>query len=336
MGNIKVSIIVPVYNVENYVSKCLDSLVNQTLSNIEIIVINDGSTDNSIDIIKKYEQKYQDKMIVIDKKNEGVGEARNCGIKVAKGEYLGFVDSDDYVELNMFEKLYNKANENNSDIAICQFKNVDEDYNFLETETIYLDSNINTKTDLNQLIKINPAPWNKIYKKDLFTKNDIYFTKLWFEDLEAITKVILSSDSITFVEEKLYCYLYRRSTSSSNIIKKDKLYDIFSIFDSIILYLKEKELYNLYQEVIEYYFIKHICSYLIQIKSLDNVEYDEVSRRVKKYLNENFKKWSNNKYLDYLWIDKNRTGKIVTKMQITFYKFGMIKQFKTIFNILKS
>ena len=336
MNEIKVSIIVPVYNVQRYIVKCLDSLVNQTLSNIEVIVINDGSTDNSIDIIKKYEQKYQDKIIVIDKKNEGVGEARNCGIKIARGKYLGFVDSDDYVELNMFEKLYNKANENNSDIAICQFKNVDEDYNFLETETIHLASNINTKKDLNQLIKINPAPWNKIYKKDLFVKNDIYFTKLWFEDLEAITKVILSSDSITFVEEKLYCYLYRRSTSSSNIIKKDKLNDIFYIFDSIISYLKEKELYTLYKEVIEYYFIKHICSYLIQIKSLNNVEYDEVSRKVKKYLNENFKRWSDNKYLDYLWIDKNRTGKIVTKMQITFYKFGMIKQFKTIFNILKS
>lgn len=250
MNNIKISIIVPVYNVKPYLNKCMDTLVNQTLNEIEIIVVNDGSTDGSIDIIKKYKEKYPNKIVVIDKENEGVGEARNSGIKIAKGEYLGFVDSDDYIETNMFEVLYKNAKDKNSDIAICQFKNVDENYNLLETENIYLKPNIKTSENLDQLIKINPAPWNKIYKKELFIKNDVYFTKYWFEDLEAITKVLLSSERISFVDQKLYCYLYRRSTSSSNIIKKDKIYDIFNIFDSIILYLKNKNKYNLYKEVI--------------------------------------------------------------------------------------
>ncbi|CEK31312.1 glycosyl transferase [[Clostridium] sordellii] len=335
MNNIKVSIIVPVYNVKPYLNKCMDTLVNQTLNEIEIIVVNDGSTDGSIDIIKKYKEKYPNKIVVIDKGNEGVGEARNSGIKIAKGEYLGFVDSDDYIETNMFEVLYKNAKDKNSDIAICQFKNVDENYNLLDTENIYLKPNIKTSEDLDQLIKINPAPWNKIYKKELFIKNDVYFTKYWFEDLEAITKVLLSSERISFVDQKLYCYLYRRSTSSSNIIKKDKIYDIFNIFDSIILYLKNKNKYNLYKEVIEFYFIKHITSYLIQIKSLDNEDYNNVSNKVKNYLNTNFKDWKNNKYLSQLWIDKNKTGKIVTKIQLTFYKIGMISQFKTLFNMLK-
>ncbi|MGL5754008.1 MAG: hypothetical protein ACRCYC_01645, partial [Paraclostridium sp.] len=103
----------------------------------------------------------------------------------------------------------------------------------------------------------------------------------------------------------------------------------------IIVYLKNNGKYELYKEVIEYYFIKHITSYLIQIKSLDKNEYNKVVDKVKDYLNQNFKDWKNNKYIPYLWIDKNKKGMIITKIQISFYKLGMINQFKTLFNILK-
>lgn len=113
---VKVSIIVPVYNVEKFLEKCLDSLVNQTLHDIEIICINDGSTDKSLEILKSFANK--DKRItVIDKQNEGPSVARNVGLEKAQGEYIGFVDSDDWVDLDFYEKLYNSAINNGADIS---------------------------------------------------------------------------------------------------------------------------------------------------------------------------------------------------------------------------
>ena len=116
----KVSVIVPVYNVEEYLERCLDSLVNQTLKDIEIIIVNDGSTDGSKEIIQKYLNKYKN-IVYLEKENGGLSSARNYGIPYAKGEYIGFVDSDDYVELTMYEKMYNKAIEEKSDMVECDF-----------------------------------------------------------------------------------------------------------------------------------------------------------------------------------------------------------------------
>ena len=115
----KISVIVPVYNVELYLSKCLDSLVHQTIESIEIIVVNDGSTDNSQKIIDEYKTKYPNKIKSYIKSNGGLSDARNYGIDKANGQYIGFVDSDDYVEINMFEKMYNKAISQNFDIVVC-------------------------------------------------------------------------------------------------------------------------------------------------------------------------------------------------------------------------
>ena len=111
----KISVIVPIYNTEKYLEKCLDTLVNQTLEDIEIILINDGSPDNSEKIVEKYIDKYQDKIVYYKKENEGQGVARNYGIDIARGQFISFVDSDDYIDKTMFEKLYNKAIENKAD-----------------------------------------------------------------------------------------------------------------------------------------------------------------------------------------------------------------------------
>ena len=120
MSNIKVSIIIPIYNVEQYLRECLDSVINQTLKNIEIICVNDGSKDNSLEILQEYEKKDK-RIIIIDKKNSGYGHSMNVGINKATGEYIGIVEPDDYVKTNMFEKLYNKANELNLDFIKSDF-----------------------------------------------------------------------------------------------------------------------------------------------------------------------------------------------------------------------
>ena len=134
---IKVSVIVPVYNTEKYLRRCLDSLVNQTLREIEIIIVNDASPDNSIEIMREYERKYKNKVVVIDLKvNVKQGGARNEGINIAKGEYIGFVDSDDWVDKEMYKELYNKAKENNADIVDSDYilsKGIGQDYKRLQS-----------------------------------------------------------------------------------------------------------------------------------------------------------------------------------------------------------
>ena len=115
---VKVSVIVPVYNVENYIEKCLDSLLNQTLDDIEIIVVNDGSTDNSANIIK---EKYVNKIVYLEKENGGLSDARNFGLPHAKGKYIAFLDSDDYIEPTMYEKMYSVAEKEEADMVECDF-----------------------------------------------------------------------------------------------------------------------------------------------------------------------------------------------------------------------
>ena len=113
-----VSVLIPVYNVEKYLSRCLDSLINQTLTDIEIICVNDGSTDDSLKILRQYQEK-DNRIVIVDKKNGGLPSARNAGLDRARGQYVGFVDSDDYVEPSMFETLYKTAKKKNSEVVIC-------------------------------------------------------------------------------------------------------------------------------------------------------------------------------------------------------------------------
>ncbi|HEX7869299.1 MAG TPA: glycosyltransferase family 2 protein, partial [Chryseobacterium sp.] len=131
----KVSVIVPVYNVENYLAKCLDSLVNQTYQNLEILVVNDGSKDGSEEIIKQYSEQYSDKIKAFTKENGGLSDARNFGIDRATGDYFGFVDSDDYVAETMFEEMLGLTEKYDAEMVICNIQKVDEHGNITQKLT---------------------------------------------------------------------------------------------------------------------------------------------------------------------------------------------------------
>ena len=187
----KVSVIVPAYNASEYIRKCLDSLVNQTLEDIEIIVVNDGSTDNTLDILKEY----KDSIILIDQKNKGVATTRNIGISKAKGQYIAFVDSDDYVDKKMFEILYNEAISNDYDMVCCDFKYFDD--NKVWDGVIDLKSNINNLEDKKKyFVNMFPVIWNKIYKAEKI--KDIKFKDgVWAEDVEFLYRVIPNINTIS-------------------------------------------------------------------------------------------------------------------------------------------
>ena len=216
----KLSVIVPVYNVEKYLRRCLDSLVNQSLDNIEVICINDGSKDSSLEILREYEKNYPDIIRIIDKENEGVWKGRFDGAKKAVGEYIGFVDSDDYVNEDFALKLYSNAIRNNSDISICGFDRID-----LETGNVYSREmcktskyNFSIKKKPGYLLMLNGAPWNKIFKRELFeSMYKMKNTPRVLDDLMFQQLLYVHADSVSFVNESLVYYMIRKDSIINTI-----------------------------------------------------------------------------------------------------------------------
>lgn len=206
---IKVSIVVPVYNVEEYLRACLESLIGQTLKDIEIICVNDGSTDDSLNILKEYEVK-DSRIVIINQQNQGISVARNNALKIAKGEYIGFVDSDDWVDLNFFEKLYNVAVKNDCDIAAggIEWNKSDGELDFVDIS--FKNLKIYTKTpDKYKITKVAKFAyiWNKIYKKELFDKLKLEFEPdRYYEDMMFSHRVLHESGRLVTVPGVFYHY----------------------------------------------------------------------------------------------------------------------------------
>lgn len=207
----KISIIVPFYNVQEYIEVCIESLLNQTIQDIEIILVNDGSLDDSEKIINKYIKK--DKRIkYIKQKNQGLGIARNNGMKVARGEYIGFVDSDDYVSKDMFNILYMNAKESDSDISVCRFTSDEDDLdlNSLNSKIEYIgDKDNNIYKDIYFSRKYTHNAWDKIYKREIIEKNNITFSDnnvVFAEDLLFQISILNQFPKIIFDNRKLYYY----------------------------------------------------------------------------------------------------------------------------------
>ena len=213
----KISIIVPIYNVEAYIGNCIDSILNQTFRDFELILVNDGSTDKSLDICKDYKD-IDNRICIIDKKNGGVSSARNAGLQIAKGEYIGFVDSDDYIHTQMYEILYNEIVKNDADISMCQFKRVFE-FNKKElSDKIVLSKEVqllNSKETVFKLGRNNSVKyvvlWNKLYKKNLF--DNINFKEgIIHEDEYIIHRLLYKGNKLIYVRKELYFYLQRKGS----------------------------------------------------------------------------------------------------------------------------
>ena len=317
MNECKLSIIVPVYGVEKYIDKCLNSLVKQSLKEIEIIVVNDGTKDNSQKIIDKYVKKYPDKIKSYIKENGGQGSARNYGLKKATGEYIGYVDSDDFVEKDMYKKLYNKAKENNYDIVVCGNYNVSEDY-----QNKNIDAFINNyNTDLENIFFGKMAVWNKIYKRDILIKNKFEFKeKVWYEDLAFTLKAIMNSNTFAFIDEPLYDYLIREGSTMNNSNVQRNL-EILDAFNDILSYIKHNKKEEYFSKI-EFLAIDHIyISAIVRVlkaEADDKVKRETINKLID-YMNTNFPNYKNNKYINTL--SKNR--KIIYKL-INIKMYGLI------------
>lgn len=247
----KVSVIIPVYNVEEYLRQCLDSVINQTLKEIEIICVDDGSTDSSLEILKEYAAK-DHRITLITQQNLHAGVARNAGLAVAKGEYLSFLDSDDFFELNMLEETYNKAIKDNSDIVIFNFYNYDNISKIEKTSYAYDKKFLNTfspKKFKDYIYFIStPAPWNKIFKSSLI-KNE----SLKFENLQSCNDITFVNSALSFatnisVVNKYFVHYRNNLTSNISANRVSMPINILLAFSKLKYNLLKKNVYNLFEQ----------------------------------------------------------------------------------------
>lgn len=218
--DIAVSVIVPVYNVEKYIGECADSIIGQSLKNIEIIFVNDGSTDSSLQILREYEKK-DDRVVVIDKANQGVSSARNSGIDAARGKYMAFVDSDDWIDKYMYEILYDAAETHDADIVCCGWKNFPKNgcsrKDCLPKKFEVYEDWFTAKRR-RESINI----WNKLYKGSLIAENELHFnTNISYAEDECFNLCVYPlTKRVVSVPAKLYNYRVRESSATFSSTKK--------------------------------------------------------------------------------------------------------------------
>lgn len=245
-----ISIVVPIYNVEKYLVKCIESLLKQTYTNLEIILVNDGSTDNSLSLCEEYRKK-DNRIKIINKKNGGLSDARNKGIDVATGKYIAFVDSDDYIECDMIEVLYRDLKENNANISMCGFDKIYEDESLKDNKNEIIDYKFEVfdrEKSIRELIldkKIHNYAWNKLYEKSLFNEIRYPFGKK-MEDIGTTYLLFNKADIIVNNPVKKYNYTQRKN-SIVNTTSDNKLYiDRFELVKERYIFLS-----NIYPKMIE-------------------------------------------------------------------------------------
>jgi len=254
-GNELISIIVPVYNVERYLEKCVNSIINQTYKNLEIILVDDGATDSSGNMCDEL-AKSDNRIKVYHKENGGLSDARNYGVERATGDYIGFVDSDDYIDSEMYEKLYEAIKKENVDVAECSLKVIypgkielftDEKYYKVLGKTEYLEEYLTIK-------KVFGSVWTKLIKSDVAKKLVFPKGKL-YEDTYYAYDLINIANSFVLIDSPSYNYLMRE-----NSITNSKMYAYFSVLNSILL--EENYRNNEYYSEILSYFKRNYISLL--------------------------------------------------------------------------
>jgi len=270
----KVSVIIPVYNVEKYLRECLDSVINQTLKDIEIICINDGSTDNSLQILKEYEKK-DSRIKIINKENGGYGKAMNIGLDNATGEYIGIVEPDDYIKLDMYEVLYNKAVENDVDLIKADFYRFVYDknnkqilfYNQLDQSEMFYNKIINPQDNL-EVFNFIMNTWSGIYKKSFIDKYNIRHNETpgaSFQDNGFWFQTFCRAKRIYFLNTPFY--MNRRDNPNSSVFNREKVYAMKEEYDYIRKFLDNNP--DLKEKFLGIYQYRRFCNYEFNLKRID-------------------------------------------------------------------
>lgn len=314
MNKKDISIIVPIYNAEKYLNKCIDSIINQSKKELEIILINDGSTDNSENIIKKYADK---RIKYFKNKNQGIGKTRNFGIEKATGKYIMFLDSDDFLELNACEKMFEKVEKDKLDIVICDYYRYFDNGNKEEVKLPnFKNSSLKDNPDI---ICEHLSPWAKIYKTDLIKKNNIKFVEnLKYEDAPFVIEALDCAKKIGKVNLPLNYYVIHEKSETT--VRDEKVFDIIQIIDIIRKYTKNKKYLK---EKIDKLTVRIITNYTIQQRMQEdkNVGIRFINEAFS-YLKKEVPDYKNNKYFENRSFFKRTIEKnmLLTKIYVKLYK----------------
>ena len=337
---VEISVIIPVYNVESYLKQCLDSICNQSFKDIEIICVNDGSTDSSLSILEEYASR-DSRIDIISQPNRGLASARNTGFAKAEGKYIYFIDSDDYIELDALEKLYNNAISNYSDAVLFKFQKVDDFSNIHKRGIAFKIDDIFGDIDYNNFVftykDVKKHVMNsaysaclKLYKKEFIDEIDFVFPEgLNFEDVPVHVKVMLEAQRLSFVPEFLYNY---RSNPDSILNSSANGFDIFKVIDLVEEYLRKNNYYEELENEFISFKIAQILQYLKSEQSEDyfkktKEEFEKITIKNEKTLRKSYVKKYNRvltskNYKDYVKKSKNK----VQKSDSSFKRF--IKKIK--------
>lgn len=307
-----ISIIVPIYNAEKYLNKCIDSLVNQTKKELEFILVNDGSTDSSEDIIKSYKDK---RIKYFKNKNQGIGKTRNFGIDKATGKYLMFLDSDDYLDINACEKLYNKAIKEKSDLVVFDFYRVEDT---LKEVTINNFKSSSLKENPNLLLDINLGPCNKLIKRELIDKNNTRFNEeLKYEDTPFVTEIIKNANKISKLNEYLHYYVIH--SNSETTVRDERVFDIIKIIDIIRNQYKDEKYM---EDVVNKLTVRTFTNYTIQQRVQKDLKVGmKFIDEAFSYMKKNIPNYKNNKYYETRGILRRtiEKNKFITKVYCSIY-----------------
>lgn len=300
MEKYKLSIVAAVYNLEKYLPRCLDSLVNQTLQEIEIICVDDGSIDSAPQIIDEYAKKYPNKVKAFHKENGGEFTTRNYGLERATGEYVTFVDTDDYVEPNWAEKLYNAAKESNADMAVCGFERIDLNTGKVVSTNMTQYGNVvkEITNDDDFMVFINPAPWNKIYKLDKV--KDLKFLNFrGFNDMIFLASSFTRINKVAFVPDVLYHYFLRYDSQIHNVNEQDVENFKKYLLDLKKLYINENK-YKDMKYILDLMAFIHLGTSVMYRASYDKkINIRKILKETINYLDTNFGTWRKNPFLTF-------------------------------------
>lgn len=315
----KVSVIVPFYNVEEYIEKCIKSLVEQSLEDIEIILVNDGSKDSSEEIAKKYKNKYPDKIVYLKKENGGLSDARNYALPYTTGEYIAFLDSDDYVEEEMYKEMYETAIIDKADVVEC-------DYLWEYPEETIESRGRAYKDRRDMILNARVVAWNKLIKKELLERTKIKFpVGLRYEDVEFFYKLIPYINTISIVKKPFIHYVQRENSISNT--QTSKTAQIIDVLDNVIEFYKEKNIFDNYKNELEYNYARYLlCSSMLRMIMIEEKEErDKTVKLAWEKLNSTFPKWKENPYLKEKGL-KNKYMKSVNEKTLKIYeKLGRIR-----------
>lgn len=310
------SIVVPFYNVEKYIDRCLDSIIDQVYQNFEVIVVNDGSTDNSCEIVNRYVERYSNKIKLINQQNSGLGAARNTGIKQATGEYLVFVDSDDYLDKSMLYVLNKYIEENTYDILIFNSFYASENGRIIKKyEMCGGFYGITSLSEHPQLLFLPAAAWNKIFRREFVLNTQVLFPAgLLYEDASTIRIWLEKARSVYCCNEYLYYYVQRKN-STMHMKTSHRMLDIIAVSEILINNYRTRNVYDYYYVELEYVVVSNVLFIIFQKINEEDYEND-IQVQLVDYVEKVFPNCRENRYLSD---NERRQLEMILKRDFTKY-----------------